>query len=355
MTSRGLAFLLLTAIGATTLRGQVTTVRGTAVTPEETPLGYSVVSLEPGHGERFTDAGGAFLFAGVQPGEYRLRVRRLGYKPVDIPVAVGDTALTVRVAMARIEVTLNAVRVTGQRKCTSPGAPDSTGARELATVFEQLRDNARRYRLAAARHPFTYNVERRYSALRHDGTRVQEGVDTVLTRGDVGMRYAPGRLIAQAMVNGRSERQLNIPTLPDLADSAFVAAHCFALGGVEIVQGVPLLRVDFLPDDGIREPDIRGFALLDRASYQIRRLTLTLTRPGQAARGMADMSVTTVFGEIAPPVVVVDTITAVTTFDAASQRSAYSQRTELQRRIDFHSRGMPGVPLVRDAPKDRRW
>lgn len=333
---------------------QGVTVRGSLVTPEQAALGYGVVSLEPGHAERFTDSGGAFLFGGVPPGEYRLRVRRLGYRPVDMPISVADSSLTLRVTMPRIEVMLSAVRITALRKCTAPGAPDPVRHRELATVFEQLRDNAARYRLAAARHPFTYDVERRFVATRHDGARVTERVDTVLTRGDVGMRYAPGRLIARVMVNGRYERQLHIPTLPDLADSAFIAAHCFSFAGMEDLAGVPHVRVDFLPHEKIREPDITGFALLDRESYQIRRLTLTLTRPRQAARGIAGMSVTTVFREIAPPIVVVDTITAVTTFDP-SARGPFRERTELQRLVDFHSRSRPApVPAAEPPPPDSR-
>lgn len=335
---RALALLVLASLAASApVLAQGVTVRGSVVAPEQVPLGFSVVSLEPGHGERFTDAEGTFLFGGVQPGQYRLRVRRLGYRPVDMPVVVTDTARTLRVTMPRLDVMLSAVRVTAMRKCTAPGAPDPERNRELATVFEQLRDNAARYRLAAARHPFTYNVERRYWSVRHDGTRVQEGLDTVLTRGDVGMRYAPGRLIAQVMVNGRYERQLNIPTLPDLADSAFIAAHCFSFAGTKDLDGVPHLRVDFLPHEKIREPDIAGFALLDGESYQIRRLTLTLTRAPQAGRGIGGLQVTTVFREIAPPIVVVDTITAVTTFDMGAARGAFRERTELQRRIDFNS------------------
>lgn len=67
------------------------------------------------------------------------------------------------------------------------------------------------------------------------------------------------------------------------------------------------------------------------------------------------MSVTTVFREIVPPIVVFDTITAVTTFDASAGRGPFRQRTELQRRIDFHSRSRPMLaPPGGTPPRDRR-
>lgn len=340
------AFALLALAMAATVAetsAQGTTVRGSVVSPEGAQLAFAVVSLEPGHGERFTDGAGNFYFGGVQPGQYHLRARRLGYRPVDTLLTVTAAPASVQLAMPRIEVTLSAIRVTASRRCRSPGAPDAARNRELATIFQQLRENAVRYRLAAARHPFSYAVERRYTAIRHDGLRIVERVDTVLTRGDLGMRYAPGQLIVEVMVNGRPERQLKLPTLPDLADSAFVSAHCFGYGGLEDIAGVPHLRVDFFPHDDIRESDISGFALLDRESYQIRRLSFTLTRPGQAMPGLAKMSVTTVFRELTPPLVAFDTIRAVTVFDPRTSGGALRERTELQRLIDFQPPRAPGA------------
>jgi len=59
-------------------------VRGTVAGAEShQPLSFSTVALHPGFEQRFTDAGGGFVFPGVRPGNYLLSVRQIGYAPLD--------------------------------------------------------------------------------------------------------------------------------------------------------------------------------------------------------------------------------------------------------------------------------
>ena len=316
-------------------------VRGTLRGDGDFGLPYGIVSIEPGGSERFTDLTGAFHFTGIAPGTAHVRARRLGYRPVDTLVNVSADMAPLTLRMERLAVTLETVRVTARKPCVRGGAPDAASAPELAAIFEQLRENARRYRLVAARYPFAYRAERRFEEPGLYSAQ-QQGVDTIVMASSSDWTYKPGQVVTDIVVAGRRERQMNLPGLPQFADDAFIAAHCFSYAGISTEHGRPLVQVDFQPKRNLRHPDIEGSVFLDpERDYVIQRLVVSLTQPRRVVYGLEGIDVTTVYRETKPPIVVLDTVVAVRRTALGERRH---QRIERQTLIDFFFQRGAGPP-----------
>lgn len=311
--------------------------RGSVVTATGEPVPYALVRLVPKHGQRFTDQRGVFVFADVAPGAHRLEVRQLGFEPFDSSVTISPTGATIRVSLRPLAIQLDAVTVSAPMRCTSPGPPDSTKGRALALLFAQMIENARRYTVLADSYPYTYRMERTSVAYDKVSRVIWSARDTVEYGSDGTVRYRPGDVVRWGPgPSGRRDRVLDLPTLPDFADPAFHANHCFAFGGVVEQEGQPLVRFEFRAAESLRTSDIEGEVDLDPRSYQIRRATVRLTHPERAVRGLASATSTVWFGEIRPSVVVpirVEGVVVPTLERRLSGRAA--QRGDDQRLIDL--------------------
>lgn len=313
-----------TAVVSGTVRGE-----GTSGLP------YAIVSVEPGGRERFTDSTGAFDFGRIATGQAHLRARRIGYRPLDTLITVTPDMPPLSVRMEPLKIVLATIRVTG-RRCRVGGAPDPTTSPEVAAIFDQLRENARRYRLLTTRYPFVYRTTRTFE---EPGlyTATRQKTDTLTMSSASEWSYAPGRVVSDVALGGRSERQMNIPALAQLADSAFIANHCFDYAGVSKAFGRPLVRVDFRPTIDLDEPDIEGSVYLDpEHDYIVRRLVVSLTHAARVAQDLDALDVTTVYRETRPPIVVLDTVVAVRRGTATNGRPV--RRVERQTFVDFSFR-----------------
>jgi hypothetical protein len=316
--------------GAQVVRGEVTALGSAA------PVAYATVSLQPAFGPRFADAGGRFRFEPVPAGDYRLVVRLIGYMPYNAPLVVPDSGVAIRVALQPLLITLPPVTVTGRARCTAPGRPDPAAQPELVSLFDQLRENAARFRLLSDTYPFRYWVARYFEDEAGDGAIRAVRSDTVEYRSNQrGDAYAPGRVVRIERGAERRERIMHLPTLADLADSTFQSTHCFRYAGVDTVGGVAYLRLDFRVADHVRTPDVDGTAYLDLGTRVLHRLTLSLTRAEQAALNVRSVSAEATFGELAPTLLVLDRLDAVTTLRRA--RGLPVRRLERQRllRVEF--------------------
>jgi hypothetical protein len=326
--------------GATSVRGVVRS--GGEAVP------YAVVSLVPGHAQRFTDDSGAFLITAVAPGRYRLLVRQIGFKPLDTTVVkVVGTPLEVTVSLERLAIELAEITVTAPRRCTAPGPPDTAEGSNLAAVFDQLRQNAERYALLADSYPFVLRIARAF--VDYDGADqvVWSAADTVRFQSNARTRYRAGDVVGWGTGPARSRaRIVNLPTLSDLADSAFLANHCFAFGGESERDGERLVQVQFRAADSLRTPDIDGEVELDARSYQVRRATIRLTRAGRALPGLLSAASVVTFAElysnILVPKVVESTLVPVFRSDV---RNPVARSTEQRHLLDVHFlRPLPGRP-----------
>jgi len=66
-----------------------------------------------------TDSAGRFRIERLQPGHYSIRVRRVGFRPVDMPAGVAGDSIFLLIVMSRVDITLDTVVV--KSACPSRG------------------------------------------------------------------------------------------------------------------------------------------------------------------------------------------------------------------------------------------
>lgn len=305
------------------------------------PLGYSVVSILSTDRQILTDDGGRFVLAGLGAGTYRIRARHLGFVPLDTLVTVSaERAPALELRLTHLTVQLSEMRVVAPGPCVNPGPPDPAREPTLAAIFGQLRENADRAVALGRQYPFVIQTERRVSQRTvNNGTR-SVGLDTMVTEGAASWPYRAGHVISTVNEHGKQVRQLNIPGLLQLADSGFHYSHCFHYGGVEKVGGKRYIRVNFEADMTIDEPDIEGIAYLDPEGYQVRRIVMSLTRPERLDQTIVKLEVTSLFREIVPSIVILDSVEGVTSFEMPTGSPLV--RTERQKTVNVvFARGAP--------------
>ncbi|HTE44482.1 MAG TPA: carboxypeptidase-like regulatory domain-containing protein [Gemmatimonadaceae bacterium] len=309
------------------------------------PLAYSTASIPALGKERFSTEQGVFTLASLPPGPLLLRVRHLGYSPVDLPVTVhAGRADTVNVQLVHIAVRLSTVQVRALPECKNPGVPKASADSAFATVFDQLHQNADQYRLLTDAYPFVYTVERMMSVTQVDGEARLESVDTMKVESARTWKYQPGAVISRPRRLSDGPMTMSIPTLVHFADKVFLDNHCFYNGGLEMVEGSELLRVDFNAASRIKDPDVDGAMYLDPNSFQIRRSVLRLSRIPKDVRGLEKIEAVTRFGEVLPSIPLIASIVSVNEFQTnVKQPKSLVSATEQQRltRVEF-LKGMPG-------------
>jgi len=297
-------------------------VRGTASGSEAlVPLSYAMVSLPQRADERFTDGGGRFLWADLPAGDHAVLVRRLGYAPWrgTVTIVAGETT-PLEVTLERIPVRLDEVRVQAAARCDRPGLPDARTNPAVSMLVSLLRENADRYRLLAARHPFEYEHVRAVGGLVPDAPPERalrfRTVDRLQDRSVPRSRYRVGEVVTPLPPPAPAgEFTMAIPTILELSDDAFARAHCFAYGGREVAGTETWFRLDVRAADRLRSPDVHGRFWLDSATAELRRMELELSHVGRlprALRHIAELRVQTHFVEIAPGLSIIRDICALT-------------------------------------------
>jgi carboxypeptidase family protein len=308
-------------------------VRGTVVSAESRePLDLSIVALQPGFAQRFTDRGGNFAFDGAQPGRYLLTVRQIGYAPLDTQLVVaGDTTTSVQIVLHHLAIELPPVTIAASQ-CTKPGPPDSSDA-AVHAVFDQLQENARRFELLADSYPFRYTLElsERLVTQRGDtGPPVVRRLE-FSSRDNRTHPYAVGRVVERAWWpwgSGDTLAIIHSADLDDLGNPAFIANHCFHLAGRDTIGGRTFVRLDFEPAIRIGSADMAGAVYLDSLTYELRYTKTSLTRPGRSAlRDVSSVSFRTRFRNIAPHIPLQDSLSVTTTYVFGQGAKVETQRT----------------------------
>ncbi|HEY5062491.1 MAG TPA: carboxypeptidase regulatory-like domain-containing protein [Gemmatimonadaceae bacterium] len=288
------------------------------------PLPFSTVSIPALGRELFSNDRGIFTLAGLPAAPLRLRVRHLGYSPVELTVDVhpGQTD-TVHVTLTHIAVRLGAVNVRAYPECKTPGPPIAPTDSAFATVFDQLRQNAEQYRLLTRTYPYVYSIERTLSTTLANGEVRFDGVDTTTFNSASDWKYIPGGVITRqtgSRLIARGGMMKQLPTLAQFADTAFIDNHCFYNGGTESLDGTDLLRVDFIAASRITDPDVNGAMYLDPATFQIRRAVLHLSRIPTRVVGLAELEAVTYFGEVLSSIPIIAGVMSVNRFVADNRR-----------------------------------
>ena len=354
------SFVLLIAVCADVLGAQVApggsnvpTGEGITVTGEVvadgtgTPIPYSTVKLQPLGRERFTDRSGGFVYYAITAGEYKLQVRMVGYIPLDTVLIVRQgNPIALTLSLKRIPTSLDAVEVKAPpRRCLFPDEMGYVEDPELALILDEARKNAQREQLLRRTYPFEYRLAQAHDTYDSQTKTSALQYDTVTYRSDDSWRYRKGRVVSDDRNRIFGDvRLMRLPTVADLADRTFLAAHCFKYSGVVDEGGKRAHQIDFFPDSAFVAPDVEGSIYLDSATYLIRRAQFRLTRGGSVKPAILGMEVTTTYKEILPNVALFDEIRSVQPLSIATDGTRREFR-ETQRLLSYRFiyTGPPGT------------
>jgi hypothetical protein len=275
------------------------------------PLPFADVTIGQHKTRALSDERGRFQWTNAPAGRVTLLVRRIGYTPATVQVTVVDGRTdTVRVSLTPMSLRLEAVRKS-EPQCGGQTGSDTAVVR----ILQQVQLNAERYRLLTRDFPFVTSMERTIAdelvSAAVVGVRRQQHnvrIDTISLSDENARPYEPGKLIAKAAGDAENKvhGHLLIPTLPDFADSAFVAVHCFQYAGVESDGDARRIRVDLTPVRSLREPDVSGSLFMDPSTFQITRSVLELNVPAPSGSGdVWEVRIDTRFQEILPGIAII--------------------------------------------------
>jgi len=251
-------------------------------------------------------------------------VRQVGFQPATLTVRVmalanlPSTEGRYLVTMARLPAMLDMVVVRGrplqQDACRDAGLRGAQMDPRVRPVMEQLEANVDRMRDLGKRFPLEYQVIRTRHLRVETGALVAERGDTVLRRSDVRRPYQAGRVLEKRLLGDRAvmTREMYVPGVVDLADSAFQLTHCFRYAGVERQDGRLVHRIDFAPLDQVYDADVAGSLWLDAHDWWLVRSTFRLTRVPAGMRVRA-IEVTAEYREARPGIVVPQAMLSVET------------------------------------------
>jgi len=293
-----------------TIEGQVV-VKGSDVT-----VSYAVIGAKPDIAERFASADGRFTLRDVKPGRVALSARRIGYAPLDttFDVAPGDS-IRLHLELSLITIQLPAVHALAQG-CAHPGGPNTQLSAELEVLFDQVKQNADRHRLLSASYPFEVIIERKITKPEPALEARFIAYDTVVRSSERAWHYAPGNMLGTREIEsgafGGKWLTITMPELADFADQRFLENHCFDFGGIDVVGGDTLLRMDFAPAPIVHTPDVGGTIFLDPKTYQLRELRLSLVNLSKQLRSqISGQSIRATFKEAIAGVPVVDAVSSI--------------------------------------------
>jgi hypothetical protein len=262
------------ALAAQTVRGQLTD------SVSRAPLPGAFLTLVDEHGvekaRTITNGSGEFLLTAPGAGVYRLRSKRIGFRPYVSPpltLTAGGTN-SYNAVIDPIPVALSQVVVQGERQC------DVEAGASVAAVWEEVHEA-----LAAvswtSRDPGYWYAIARFERATSPGGRAR-GPDS--TWRDDGYRRVPiksvppDQLEREGFVVVDSEGwTYHGPDADEFISDAFLRTHCFETkSGRGETEG--LIGLAFSPARGRTLPDITGTLWIDRTTAMLHHLDFSYTR-----------------------------------------------------------------------------
>ncbi|MFN2637537.1 MAG: hypothetical protein ABR585_10955 [Gemmatimonadaceae bacterium] len=252
---------------------------------------------------RLTDERGEARLAWPDNGQLRLRVREIGYSPVERTLhqtARDDPSIF---ELKRVAYVITPVKATSH--CASEA--DSASLELSVAVLEQLRQGAEKYDQFRKTYPFEATVERRSALIpsRGDVKRIVSRKEKY-SSDNWEFGYRPGAIV---------EYEGGTPTVPilflsTLGNSLFWDHHCFIVRGIESYGGRRVVRLEFSPSADTRGPDWKGTALMDSASSYLLRVDFEIANLDLHSTPSHMLGYTT-FRSPSPFVVMPDTTVAI--------------------------------------------
>ena len=270
-----LLWLAVVIVCTRTLAAQ--TVRGQLVDSiSRTPLHGAFLTLLDAEGlERgraITDAAGQFVLQAPAAGTYRLRSKRIGFRPfVSAPLVLGmGETTTYNAAIDPIPVPLKEVVVAGEQQC------DVAAGASMAVLWEEIREALAAVAWTSRGSGYWYELSLFEREVTTGGRRA--GPDSVWQQ--VGYHQVPFRSAPalELMVNGYVVVEDDMwnyraPDAEVLLSDIFLRTHCF-----ETRAEKGLVGLAFTPARGRNLPDVKGTLWVDRDNAELRYLEFTYTR-----------------------------------------------------------------------------
>lgn len=334
---------LAIALLAAQAGAQSTQLSGTIVSRETgEPLAHAIVGIEGLDRAQFATEAGTFSFGDLGFGSIQLHVRRIGFQPFDTTLnLVRGAQNTVRVQLQRVALQLGEVVVRGHPPCRNPGAPSKRDP-GLAAIFTQVRMNAEQYKLLTDQYPLHYILQIDVSKrLKSDGSVRLESSEERRIDAAPQWRYEPGRLVVRQGVSAF----VHLPMLIDFASKQFINNHCFHYAGRAVVGEDSVIRIDVVPAERIRTPDVGGSLYFDPITFQIKRTVLELTSPWGRFGNVVELRMTTDFQEILPSISVIGRLEGIQRMDPGVASLDFDEAYEIQELKAYRFlKGKPGDP-----------
>lgn len=269
----------LSAVSAGAAAAQ--TVRG-AVLQEDSgaPIQGAMVVLVDDDGvavaSTLSNEAGRFLLRAREPGRFRLRVQRIGFRDAESPVLSLDAGATVEreIIAAPAAIVLEGITAQARRRCVVRPADGLA----VATLWEEARKALAAAALTDESRLYRFNVLH-YTRRLDLGNRVLEQNN----------RHRTGHGGASPLVSMPAEHLLSrgfieeddsvtlfyAPDANVLLSEAFLDAYCMRLAEQE-VDG--LIGLTFEPAERRGPPAVRGTLWLDRSTLELRHLEYRYTR-----------------------------------------------------------------------------
>ncbi|MDB4888966.1 MAG: hypothetical protein JWL61_821 [Gemmatimonadetes bacterium] len=253
----------------------------------DTPIGGAVVWLSDSAGAPIArsigDATGAFSVLRARAAT-RLHVVRIGYRPLDVPVPAGDTAVILR--LEAIPTFLSAVSASDNRLC--PGDKNSVKGFEL---WEQARAALLASVVARETHPprvrlisFTRTRDPIFARVKTEESSMKE---MLVQQSYVAARPAWAFAYQGYMrEEGAGDRVYYAPDNETLLDPSFAGTHCLQMARNDR-RHPDQVGIAFEPvDDPARDTlvDVSGVLWLDRKTPALRSLEFRYTNLEPDAR-----------------------------------------------------------------------
>ena len=222
--------------------------------------------------QALTDAQGRAMLRPAGPGEYRIKVNRIGYRPMLGDAVVLAQGQTVRkeLSMPSIRVALPAMTVLGKSQCGDQGSSGPL----VAVLWEEIRTALAANVITQTNWalPLQVAVFRRDVTL--DGaTGSERVVASYVVRGPPFGATSPETLATRGFV--RQSEGGSIFSAPDAAlllSDSFVNSHCF-----HAIEGTQAAGLQFEPLRGRRQSDVQGTIWVDRATSELKLLEYSYT------------------------------------------------------------------------------
>ncbi|MBA3670403.1 MAG: carboxypeptidase regulatory-like domain-containing protein [Gemmatimonadaceae bacterium] len=232
--------------------------------------------------------GGIFFVRAPAPGEFRLRISRIGYRrtlSAPFTLATGEVrAMTLDIA--QVPTQLAAMRASSDQRCDLA----ANEASEVATAWDEVRKAVQAVGLAGRDQKFDVSVHDFRRRLTAPGSVIVEEQHTQRNGTSVApyLSLPPDSVERAGFVVTLRGAQLYVaPDATVLGSDAFLNTHCFSLTRAAPAD-TGLLGIAFEPARGRRVVEVEGTAWLDRSTYALHHVDYRYANlTGPAAEALA--------------------------------------------------------------------